>query len=33
MADIDELLTRLMRDWIARLRGQISAWNSEFLGG
>ena len=33
MADIDEQLTGLIHDWFARLRGQISAGNSEFLGG
>lgn len=31
--DIDEQLTGLIRSWFARLRGQISAGNSEFLGG
>lgn len=33
MSDIDEQLTGLIHDWFARLRGQISAGNSEFLGG
>ena len=33
MQDIDEQLTGLIHDWFARLRGQISAGNSEFLGG
>ena len=33
MTDIDEQLTGLIHDWFARLRGQISAGNSEFLGG
>lgn len=31
--DIDEQLTGLIHDWFARLRGQISAGKSEFLGG
>lgn len=31
--DIDEQLTGLIHDWFARLRGHISAGNSEFLGG
>lgn len=33
MQDIDEQLTELIHDWFAKLRGQISAGNSEFLGG
>ena len=33
MQDIDEQLTELIHDWFARLRGQISAGNSDFLGG
>lgn len=33
MQDIDEQLTGLIHDWFARLRGQISAGKSEFLGG
>lgn len=33
MQDIDEQLTGLIHDWFSRLRGQISAGNSEFLGG
>ena len=33
MQDIDEQLTGLIHDWFARLRGHISAGNSEFLGG
>lgn len=31
--DIDEQLTGLIHDWFARLRGNISAGNSEFLSG
>ena len=33
MSDIDEQLTGLIHDWFSKLRGQISAGNSEFLGG
>ena len=33
MQDIDEQLTGLIHDWFSRLRGQISAGKSEFLGG
>lgn len=33
MQDIDERLTGLIHDWFTRLRGQISAGKSEFLGG
>ena len=33
MQDIDEQLTGLIHDWFSRLRGHISAGNSEFLGG
>lgn len=33
MQDIDEQLTGLIHNWFSRLRGQISAGNSEFLGG
>lgn len=33
MQDIDEQLTGLIHDWFSRLRGNISAGNSEFLGG
>lgn len=33
MQDIDEQLTALIHDWFARLRGQISAGKSEFMGG
>ena len=33
MQDMDEQLTGLIHDWFARLRGQISAGKSEFLGG
>ena len=33
MQDIDEQLTGLIHDWFARLRGNISAGNSEFLSG
>lgn len=33
MQDIDEQLTGLIHDWFARLRGQISAGKSEFMGG
>ena len=33
MQDIDEQLTGLIHDWFARLRGQISAGKSGFMGG
>lgn len=33
MQEIDEQLTGLIHDWFSRLRGQISAGKSEFLGG
>ncbi len=33
MQDIDEQLTGLIHDWFVRLRGQISAGKSEFIGG
>lgn len=33
MQDIDEQLTGLIHNWFAKLRGQISAGKSEFLGG
>lgn len=33
MQDIDEQLTGLIHDWFSKIRGQISAGKSEFLGG
>ncbi len=33
MQDIDEQLTGLIHDWFSRIRGQISAGKSEFMGG
>ncbi len=33
MQEIDEKLTGLIHDWFSRIRGQISAGKSEFLGG